>query len=1188
MRILRASLVSLLLLCLLTGAVDAQTCSPPVVILAGGTNPSCEAQPVTLDAGSGWTTYQWSPGNATTRMITVSPASTTPYSVTTTDANGCSITSQPLTVVVNSAAYAPPAIHDAPADICPGGSGSAWIDIPSPDYATVAWTIQHGTITSGAASHYVSFDADGSAQPVVVTVTVADANGCPTQSSITIPIRAIPPPAIHTYEADVCPTGFGQVYVDPPAAGGWDSIVWSIEHGSLPYGNNSLSASFTADGSGQPVVLHVTVRDYGHCETQNSITIPIRTITAPVIHTYEANVCPTGFGQVYVDSPAAGGSWNSIVWTIEHGSLPYGNNSLSASFTADGSGQPVVLHVTVRDYGQCETQNTIIIPIRAIPPPAIHTYAADVCPTGFGQAYIDGLASDGGWDSIAWSIEHGSLPIGNSSMSVSFAPDGSGLPIVLHVTVRAYSGCEAQTSLTIPIQTAPTVSIQPEYSTVCINGYGAATIGAPPPGHSWSSINWSVDHGSVYWGQGTTRLNFQADGSGAAVVVHVSAQDDSSSCPAQSSVTLPTRTLAPPVIALGTGSCPTTASVTNASDYTQFMWSADNAEISSSTFESSVTFPARQNGHVTLTVTVRDNEGCEAISSVGYDGSGLPDITTTLSSIPFCYGSPVTASIPDGGPGVTYQWALNSGHFLGSSTSPTVTFIPEADTLALTITATNAQGCNASGTGYTVVPRPPIGDFNSVPASVCANGTATVSTYPNGVSYDWQVIDGDIVSGAGTSSITFRAHSAATVTVRLTKTGQYACGATYERIIPVTSVAATVTPSGPTALCAGGSVTLTANSGASYLWSNGATTQAITVTVPGSHSVTVTNANGCSAVSPPVSVTTATRSALVITTLHDTTCLYGTILATISNPSLFTNITWSAAGGSIFPNGASSSTEATDGTVSQVSITAHAPAVATGCPVSATVVIPIVPLDPPVMTVSSNGPICYGTAVTISIPSQPGGSVIIWDYTGVKLGGGDGQTFITLSAPPSPSFSLRVRLTDPRFCQTQNTITVPVHLPVVPVLQADERYGCPYAEKTVTVTNPSAYTSYTWSVTNGTIIGPNDQPTVHIGLLGSGVNTEVTFTANDGSCPISAFAGFYSTQPTASISGGSGTYCTGTTAWLSAVTDTNNATYLWSNGATSSTITTTAAAPGPYTVTVTNAYGCSTTSAPVTVHFAPQ
>src|SRR5438445_13193109 len=98
--------VILLLLLSLAGVAQAQTCTPPVVMLAGGTNPACEGQPVTLDAGPGWTTYQWSPGNATTRMITVSPASTTPYSVTTTDANGCSITSQPVTGGVNSAAYA--------------------------------------------------------------------------------------------------------------------------------------------------------------------------------------------------------------------------------------------------------------------------------------------------------------------------------------------------------------------------------------------------------------------------------------------------------------------------------------------------------------------------------------------------------------------------------------------------------------------------------------------------------------------------------------------------------------------------------------------------------------------------------------------------------------------------------------------------------------------------------------------------------------------------------------------------------------------------------------------------------------------------------------------------------------------------------------------------------------------------
>jgi hypothetical protein len=49
-------------------------------------------------------------------------------------------------------------------------------------------------------------------------------------------------------------------------------------------------------------------------------------------------------------------------------------------------------------------------------------------------------------------------------------------------------------------------------------------------------------------------------------------------------------------------------------------------------------------------------------------------------------------------------------------------------------------------------------------------------------------------------------------------------------------------------------VTLTANAGASYLWSNGATTRSITVTASGNYSVTVRDANGCSSTSSPVGV----------------------------------------------------------------------------------------------------------------------------------------------------------------------------------------------------------------------------------------------------------------------------------------------------------------------------------------------
>ncbi|MFN0188117.1 MAG: proprotein convertase P-domain-containing protein, partial [Bacteroidia bacterium] len=72
----------------------------------------------------------------------------------------------------------------------------------------------------------------------------------------------------------------------------------------------------------------------------------------------------------------------------------------------------------------------------------------------------------------------------------------------------------------------------------------------------------------------------------------------------------------------------------------------------------------------------------------------------------------------------------------------------------------------------------------------------------------------------------------------------------------------TITASGSTSFCAGGSVSLTATAGTNYLWSNGATTQSITVNQSGNYSVTVSNGTNCSATS---SATTVTVSQIPVT-----------------------------------------------------------------------------------------------------------------------------------------------------------------------------------------------------------------------------------------------------------------------------------------------------------------------------------
>lgn len=65
----------------------------------------------------------------------------------------------------------------------------------------------------------------------------------------------------------------------------------------------------------------------------------------------------------------------------------------------------------------------------------------------------------------------------------------------------------------------------------------------------------------------------------------------------------------------------------------------------------------------------------------------------------------------------------------------------------------------------------------------------------------------------------------------------------------------TITSSGTIQPCIGGSVTLTASSGySSYLWSNGATTQTITVNTSGNYTVQGTGSNGCTSTSNPYTI----------------------------------------------------------------------------------------------------------------------------------------------------------------------------------------------------------------------------------------------------------------------------------------------------------------------------------------------
>src|SRR5206468_321964 len=157
--------------------------------------------------------------------------------------------------------------------------------------------------------------------------------------------------------------------------------------------------------------------------------------------------------------------------------------------------------------------------------------------------------------------------------------------------------------------------------------------------------------------------------------------------------------------------------------------------------------------------------------------------------------------------------------------TPNITVTPTVTTI-YTVTVTDANGCTSScSTTVTVNPAPTCSITPSNP-SICVGGSSTL-TASGGTSFLWS-------NAATTASITVNPTSTKvkpTITTTYTVTVTNANGCTSSCSTTVTinpAPTCNITPANPS-ICVGGSTTLTASGGTSFLWSNAATTASITV-----------------------------------------------------------------------------------------------------------------------------------------------------------------------------------------------------------------------------------------------------------------------------------------------------------------------------------------------------------------------
>jgi hypothetical protein len=282
------------------------------------------------------------------------------------------------------------------------------------------------------------------------------------------------------------------------------------------------------------------------------------------------------------------------------------------------------------------------------------------------------------------------------------------------------------------------------------------------------------------------------------------------------------------------------------------------------------------------TVTVTNGNGCIATSAnTNITVLALPVVQAIAGANNVCIGSAVVLSNATIG-GV---WSTSNAAVATVAANGTVTGVT-AGLVTLTYTVTNANGCSdAVSFNMTVNANPSLTAIAGTTA-VCVGSTTTLANAQVGGT--WSSSDVAVATIAANGVVNGLTVGSATITYTYTNASGCTSNVTTALVVnalPVASVAL----SGPTTFCAGGSVTLTAPAGMTYAWSTGESTQAITISTSGNYTVTITNANGCTATSAPVNVTVNALPTVSIAPIGATTfCQGGSV--TLISPLNSTNV----------------------------------------------------------------------------------------------------------------------------------------------------------------------------------------------------------------------------------------------------------------------------------------------------------
>lgn len=360
----------------------------------------------------------------------------------------------------------------------------------------------------------------------------------------------------------------------------------------------------------------------------------------------------------------------------------------------------------------------------------------------------------------------------------------------------------------------------------------------------------------------------------------------------------------------------------------------------------------------TYTVTVTDNNGCTGTATRTL--TTPTQVTATISSQTniLCYGTSTgaaTVTAGGGSPGYTYNWSPSGGTAATTTNRPAGTY---------TVTVTDNSGCTKTATVNITQPTQLTASITSSTNISCnggSNGSATVTASggTSGYTYSW--------SPSGGTSATTTNRPQGTYTVTVTDANNCTKTATVTLTQP-TALTATITgTTNPSCGTNNGSITVAAaggTSGYTYSWSpsggSGATASGL---ASGTYTVTITDANSCTKTAT-ASITQVNTITANISTSTNATCgnSNGSATVSVSGGTPGYTYNWSPSGGS-----GATATSLGAGTYT-VTVTDAA-----SCTKTATVII--INTNGPSATISSSTNVsCFGGNNGSATVSPSGGS----------------------------------------------------------------------------------------------------------------------------------------------------------------------------------------------------------------------